>query len=86
MKISYAAHKEIQINDQRPTVIATNNPTVYHDLIVGLGVFDDKVKMYDDSFNAVGVKDAVDWQGDVGLNGGVSENIIRIFSNNWKLF
>lgn len=73
MKISYAAHKEIQINDQHPTVIATNNPTVYHDLIVGLGVFDDKVKMYDDSFNAVEIKDAVDWQGDVGLNGGVSE-------------
>lgn len=73
MKISYAAHKEIELSSKRPTVIATNNPAVYHDFIVGLSSFNDKVKLFDDAFESLEVKDAIDWQGDVGLSDGVSE-------------
>ncbi|MCC6120744.1 type II-A CRISPR-associated protein Csn2 [Lactiplantibacillus plantarum] len=73
MKISYAAHKEIDLSSKKPTVIATNNPTVYHDFIVGLSSFNDKVKLFDDTFESVEVRDAIDWQGDVGLSDGVSE-------------
>lgn len=73
MKISYAAHKEIDLSSKKTTVIATNNPTVYHDFIVGLSSFNDKVKLFDDTFESVEVRDAIDWQGDVGLSGGVSE-------------
>lgn len=73
MKISYDAHKEIELSSKKPTVIATNNPTVYHDLIVGLSSFNDKVKLFDDTFESVEVKDAIDWQGDVGLSDGLSE-------------
>ena len=73
MKISYAAHKEIDLSSKKTTVIATNNPTVYHDFIVGLSSFNDKVKLFDDTFESVEVRDAIDWQGDVGLSDGVSE-------------
>lgn len=73
MKISYAAHKGIELSSKKPTVIATNNPTVYHDFVVGLSSFNDKVKLFDDTFESVEVKDAIDWQGDVGLSDGVSE-------------
>lgn len=74
MKISYAAHKGIELSSKKPTVIAPNNPTVYHDFVVGLSSFNDKVKLFDDTFESVEVKDAIDWQGDVGLSDGVSEN------------
>lgn len=73
MKISYAGHQEIELKAKNPTVIATNNPTVYHDLVVGLGSFSDKIKVFDDNFESVEVKDAIDWQGDVGLSDGVSD-------------
>ncbi|AEB74121.1 type II-A CRISPR-associated protein Csn2 [Lentilactobacillus buchneri] len=73
MKISYAGHQEIELNSKNPTVIATNNPTVYHDLVVGLSSFSDKVKVFDDNFELVEVKDVIDWQGDVGLSDGVSD-------------
>ncbi|WCJ52385.1 type II-A CRISPR-associated protein Csn2 [Lentilactobacillus buchneri] len=73
MKISYAGHQEIELNSKNPTVIATNNPTVYHDLVVGLSFFSDKVKVFDDNFELVEVKDVIDWQGDVGLSDGVSD-------------
>ncbi|AFS00950.1 type II-A CRISPR-associated protein Csn2 [Lentilactobacillus buchneri] len=73
MKISYAGHQEIELNSKYLTVIATNNPTVYHDLVVGLGSFSDKIKVFDDNFESVEVKDAIDWQGDVGLSDGVSD-------------
>lgn len=73
MKISYAAHKEVQLSDKQPTVIATNNPTVYHDLVTGFSMFNDKVKIFDDAYELIEVKDAIDWQGDVGLSAGVSE-------------
>ena len=73
MKISYAGHQEIELNSKNPTVIATNNPTVYHDLVVGLSSFSDKVKVCDDNFELVEVKDVIDWQGDVGLSDGVSD-------------
>lgn len=73
MKNSYAGHQEIELNSKNPTVIATNNPTVYHDLVVGLSSFSDKVKVFDDNFELVEVKDVIDWQGDVGLSDGVSD-------------
>lgn len=73
MKISYAGYQEIELNSKNPTVIATNNPTVYHDLVVGLSSFSDKVKVFDDNFELVEVKDVIDWQGDVGLSDGVSD-------------
>lgn len=73
MKISYASHKGIELSSKKPMVIATNNPTVYHDFVVGLSSFNDKVKLFDDTFESVEVKDAIDWQGDVGLSDGVSE-------------
>ncbi|KRL06597.1 CRISPR-associated Csn2 family protein [Liquorilactobacillus hordei DSM 19519] len=46
-------------------MIATDNPIVYRDFILGCRDQSDLVKAYDDEFNAVEVTGAIDWLGDL---------------------
>ncbi|MDH5104790.1 type II-A CRISPR-associated protein Csn2 [Lentilactobacillus diolivorans] len=77
MKISYASHKQIEVANDRPTVIATNNPTVYYDLLTGLSSFNEKVKIFDDAYNELEVKKVIDWHGDAVT----SENLTEQYSS-----
>lgn len=68
MKISYATHQSIDVNINKPTVIATNNPTVYYEFISALSDESDNIKILDDAYNELLSKTAIDWVGDVMLN------------------
>ncbi|WP_281165461.1 type II-A CRISPR-associated protein Csn2 [Liquorilactobacillus sicerae] len=67
MRISYAAHQEIDVSNAKPTVITTNSPTVYHDLIYGIQTGSDILKCYSDDYETLEMDHAIDWVGDVGI-------------------
>ena len=68
MKLSYQGYDEVQIDGGKITVIATNNPTVYKDLILGVKDYNDKVKAYSDDFSLINNNLAFDFDGDALIN------------------
>lgn len=68
MKISYQGFKALQVNDGEITVLATNNQTVYQDLIWGVKDFNDKVKVYNDDYQLLDNNIAFDFDGDLLVN------------------
>lgn len=68
MKLSYQGYDEVQIDEGKITVIATNNPTVYKDLILGVKDYNDKVKAYSDDFSLINNNLAFDFDGDALIN------------------
>ncbi|MFT9269905.1 type II-A CRISPR-associated protein Csn2 [Liquorilactobacillus nagelii] len=67
MKISYAAHQEIDVSNGKPTVIATNNPVAYHDLVSGIQNDSNVLKCYSDDYEDLETEHVIDWVGDVGI-------------------
>lgn len=68
MKMSYRGFDPIQIDEGQITVVATNNPVVYKDLVLGVKDFNELVKAYDESYNLISNNDAFDFDGDVLVN------------------
>ena len=68
MKLSYQGFEPVQIDAGKVTVIATNNPLVYKDLILGVKDYNEKIRAYDDDYNLISNDEAFDFDGDILVN------------------
>lgn len=83
MIISYATHQPIKVSNGQVTVIATDNPVVYQDLLKG---FRDggQIKLCSDAYDNLEVPRTIDLIGDVCTNGEEIER--RYLSRITKVF
>lgn len=65
MKLIYQGHSPVQINRGKFTILATNNRSIYFELIRGLQGLNDKIKILDDDYQTLELDKAIDWDGDV---------------------
>ena len=65
MILNYATHSEVKIVPGKISVVATNNPVVYRDLVFGFRGKNDLLKVFDDKFNEINIDSSIDWLGDV---------------------
>lgn len=65
MILNYEGHKPIDLKNGVVTVLGTNNRKVYSDVILGLQDYNDKIKFFDDNYDYVDTKKALDWDGDI---------------------
>ncbi|WP_268912514.1 type II-A CRISPR-associated protein Csn2 [Lentilactobacillus sp. SPB1-3] len=65
MKLSYATHQEVDVKVGKISVIATDNPVVYRDMVFGFRGKNDLLRVYDDQFEEQKIESTIDWLGDV---------------------
>ncbi|WP_295773655.1 type II-A CRISPR-associated protein Csn2 [uncultured Limosilactobacillus sp.] len=65
MKVVYETHQTIDVKPGKITVLATNNQTVYLELIRGMKDMNESIHFYDDDYKEVDHNKAMDWDGDV---------------------
>lgn len=70
MKISYTTHAPFQVTNQEITVVGTNSPHVYTELIGGLQGQNENIDIVDDQYKQIEIEKGIDWIGDIG-NGGL---------------
>lgn len=68
MIFSYLGHHSIEIKPGLISVIATNNPTVFSEIISGLNSFGDAVQIFDNSYNKLELSKCVDFDTDIIFN------------------
>lgn len=66
MEISYKTHIPFQVDNQKITVVGTNSPIVYTDLVNGFQDKNECIEIVDDQYNQIEVGKITDWIGDVG--------------------
>ena len=65
MIFSYKGHQSLNIEAGKVSVISTNSPTVFSDLINGVNDFNDDVKLFDDSYNRMELSKSIDFDSDL---------------------
>lgn len=68
MIFSYLGHHSIEIKPGLISFIATNNPTVFSEIISGLNSFGDAVQIFDNSYNKLELSKCVDFDTDIIFN------------------
>lgn len=74
MKIVYKGHHPVEVLNDKITVLATNNRSVYLELIRGLQGINDSVMAVDDEYQSLELDKAIDWDGDVVANNNLATN------------
>ncbi|WP_295730769.1 type II-A CRISPR-associated protein Csn2 [uncultured Limosilactobacillus sp.] len=68
MKLTYNGHKSVSLNPGEITVVATNTPVVFNEIMSGLNDFNELVKLVDDSYNSLEVTKMIDLDSEVLMN------------------
>ncbi|MEE6726103.1 type II-A CRISPR-associated protein Csn2, partial [Pediococcus acidilactici] len=66
MKLMYRTHELVELKPQAITVLGTNNPTVYTDLVNGMQERNELILAFDENYKELEVSKVFDWVGDVG--------------------
>lgn len=74
MKLVYKGHQPVEISNEGVTIFATNNRTVYLDLIRGLQGLNEKVLVVNDNYEPLELQKAIDWDGDLIANDNLYSN------------
>ncbi|WP_440971454.1 type II-A CRISPR-associated protein Csn2 [Pediococcus pentosaceus] len=77
MKITYKTHDNLEINSGQISILGTNSPTVYTDIIQGLQDENEKISIVDENYNALEIAHVIDWIGDVGTQNLVLTKYLR---------
>lgn len=77
MKITYKTHDNLEIKPGQISILGTNSPTVYTDIIQGLQDENEKISIVDENYNALEIAHAIDWIGDVGTQNLVLTKYLR---------
>ncbi|MEE6657384.1 type II-A CRISPR-associated protein Csn2 [Pediococcus acidilactici] len=84
MKLTYRTHEPVELKPQAITVLGTNNPTVYTDLVNGMQERNELILAFDENYKELEVSKVFDWVGDVGTQDLViqkySTKIERVFA------
>lgn len=66
MKLSYRTHDAFEVENQKITVVGTNQPVVYTDLVNGIQEQNELLAVFDDKYDRMEIHKTFDWIGDVG--------------------
>lgn len=77
MKITYKTHDNLEINSGQISILGTNSPTVYTDIIQGLQDENEKISIVDENYSALEIAHVIDWIGDVGTQNLVLTKYLR---------
>lgn len=61
MILSYKSHQAVRITPGKITIIGTDNPTVFTEIINGLQNFNDLLNLIDDSYNSLEISKNIDF-------------------------
>lgn len=68
MILSYNGHTPINIKSGKVSVLATNNPVVFKEILWGINDFSDNLKLYDDSYKNLEIAKLINFDTEILLN------------------
>lgn len=77
MKLTYNGHKSVSLDPGKITVVATNTPVVFNEIMGGLNDFNESVKLVDNSYNSLEIAKMIDLDSELLINRKLYEKYVK---------